>query len=284
VALSHNSYAQVVAARHLGIPTVTAMDFEHQPANHLAFRLANTILLPEVLTTRSLRWQGARPQKVIRYPGLKEELYIGEFRPDAEILSKLGLDPRPRTVAAVRTPPSRAVYHPSHNPLFEGVLRTVCEMTDTACVVLPRHPEQVAAVEALGLPNCVVPRLAIDSRSLIYASDAFIGAGGTMTREAALMGIPTWTMFAGDTPAVDSWLERRGVLTRLTDAAQLAELEPRRSEPQDPAELRKRAGAIERVFVDAILSAGSRRSRHGRDRGRAESSGRQPRRRLPAPD
>src|SRR5687767_816877 len=33
VALSHNSYAQLVAARTLGIPGVTAMDYEHQPAN-----------------------------------------------------------------------------------------------------------------------------------------------------------------------------------------------------------------------------------------------------------
>ena len=32
VALSHNSYAQIVAARSLGIPAVTAMDFEHQPS------------------------------------------------------------------------------------------------------------------------------------------------------------------------------------------------------------------------------------------------------------
>jgi len=38
--LSHNSYSQIVAARLLRIPVVTAMDFEHQPANHLAFRLA----------------------------------------------------------------------------------------------------------------------------------------------------------------------------------------------------------------------------------------------------
>src|SRR5687767_10737997 len=35
VALSHNSYAQIVSAAIRRIPTVTAMDFEHQPANHL---------------------------------------------------------------------------------------------------------------------------------------------------------------------------------------------------------------------------------------------------------
>ena len=83
-------------------------------------------------------------------------------------------------------------------------------------MVLTRHAEQIAAIEALGLPNCVVPRAAIDSRSLVYAADLMIGAGGTMTREAAVMGIPTWTLFAGKTPAVDEWLERHGMLSRLT--------------------------------------------------------------------
>ena len=45
VALSHNSYAQLMAARLVGVKAVTAMDYEHQPANHLAFRLANSVLL-----------------------------------------------------------------------------------------------------------------------------------------------------------------------------------------------------------------------------------------------
>ncbi len=31
--ISHNSYAQALAARMLGIPFVTSMDYEHQPAN-----------------------------------------------------------------------------------------------------------------------------------------------------------------------------------------------------------------------------------------------------------
>ena len=72
VALSHNSYAQIVAASTLGIHTVTAMDYEHQPANHLAFRLAHTVLLPEALSHPSVRRQGATPRKLRFYPGLKE--------------------------------------------------------------------------------------------------------------------------------------------------------------------------------------------------------------------
>jgi predicted glycosyltransferase len=256
VALSHNSYAQIVAARVRRVPVVTAMDFEHQPANHLAFRLARTVVVPELLPLDSLRRQGLVPSRIVRYPGLKEELYIGDFEPDPTILGKLGIEPRPRTVVVVRTPPSRAVYHPAENPLFAESLRVACNQESVVCVALARHREQVTMIRSLGLPNCVIPGKAIDSRSLMYAADVMIGAGGTMTREAALIGIPTWTLFAGETPAVDMWLERQGRLVRLTDPGQLTRLTPRQSKPLAPDELRRRAGEIEQVFVDATLRGG----------------------------
>jgi predicted glycosyltransferase len=124
------------------------------------------------------------------------------------------------------------------------------------CVVLTRHPEQIAAIDGLGLGNCIVPRAAIDSRSLMYAADVMIGAGGTMTREATLMGIPTWTLFAGKTPAVDQWLERQGMLRRLTRAEQLADLTPRRTRPRTPEELRDRGKLLADVLVREIVAAG----------------------------
>jgi hypothetical protein len=247
----------------LRIPAVTAMDYEHQPANHLAFRLAHTILLPEMVPLSAFRRQGAAPPKVIRYPGLKEHLYIGDFEPDPTILERLGLERRPRTVIVVRTPPSHALYHPAANRLFEQTLRTICSPPDAVCVALTRHPEQITAIESLELDNCVVPRRAIDSRSLLWAADMMLGAGGTMTREAALIGIPTWTLFAGKTPAVDAWLEHEGLLRRLTDPRQLARVRPRPAEPRTPAQLRERADAIEQVVVDATLGVAT--GRRGQD-------------------
>jgi len=256
VALSHNSYAQIVAARSLRLPAVTAMDFEHQPANHLAFRLATKILVPEVMGARAIRRQGAAPAKVVEYPGLKEELYIGDFEPDREIVAKVSPGPRPRIVAVARTAPTRALYHSSSNPLFEAALREVCSQQGVVCVVLARHAEQISATEDLGLPNCVVPRTAIDSRSLVYAADVMIGAGGTMTREAAVMGIPTWTLFAGKAPAVDAWLERRDMIRRLTRPDQLAHLTPRRRSPRTPEEFRARSTMLEDIVVRETLAAG----------------------------
>jgi predicted glycosyltransferase len=253
VALSHNSYAQIVAARSLGIATVTAMDFEHQPANHLAFRLADTVLLPDCFPTDAARRQGAPGRKVVRYPGLKESLYLGASEVDESILETLGAKrPARGLIAVARTPPSRALYHRRENQLFIDCLRAISQRDDTVCIVLARHPEQREAIASAALERCIIPAEAIDTSSLLYAADLFLGAGGTMTREAALIGIPTFSVFAGEAPAVDDFLVERGLMRRLTDPAPLLTAAPRASDPRSPAELRAEAEVLLEIFVDAV--------------------------------
>jgi len=259
VALSHNSYAQIVAARAAGIPAVTAMDYEHQPSNHLAFRLAKRILLPEALPETPVRRQGARPAKVRRYPGLKEEIYLGDFEPDPSILEQIGVERTPGTVVVViRAPPMGALYHQFGNPLYAQLLERVRERPDLRCIVLARTAGQRSALGALDAPNLIIPEHAIDSRSLMYASDLFVGAGGTMTREAALLGVPTLTVYAGRPPAIEEWLEQRGMLSRLT-SPDVNGVGPRTREPVDPKQLRERGAALIELFVEETLAAAARR-------------------------
>jgi len=258
VAVSHNSYAQIAAARLAGVPAVTAMDFEHQPANNVAFRLARTILLPDAIPAEAVRRQGATARKVRFYPTLKESMYLGDFEPDPEILATLGVERGPGSVVAVaRTSPSRALYHRFENQLFVDCLRALAARPEVTVVVLARHPEQRVALRAEGLERTIVPERVVDARSLLYAADLFLGAGGTMTREAALMEIPTLTVFGGERPAVDEWLMSEGRLRRIEDPADLAGIGPRESAPRSPEELRADAEAALGAFVAAIDEVGA---------------------------
>lgn len=254
VALSHNSYAQIVAARALRIPAVTAMDYEHQPANHLAFRLARSILLPEALRGTDVHRQGAAAHKTRFYDGLKEELYLGDFEPDPTVRARLGItDDRPLFV--LRTPPTRATYHRFGNALFDEVLHRLARDDAAWCVLLARHPEHRAAVEALDAANVVIPAAAVDARSLMLQADVVVGAGGTMTREAALLGVPTWSAFAGRPAAVDLWLEQSGRLRRLSSADELFAVRGRRPLAADLDALRRRGAQLVEEFVEATLAA-----------------------------
>ena len=255
VALSHNSYAQVVAARTLGIPAVTAMDYEHQPANHVAFRLASVILLPEALRSSEVVKQGATPAKTRYYDGLKEELYLGEFTPDPGVLLRLGLERREGTrLVIARTAPSRAAYHRFQNTLFLDVLELLEAEDAVHCVVLPRHRDERERLTGIGGGRLIVPQAAVDSRSLMAAADLVVGAGGTMTREAALLGIPTLTLFGGRPAAVDRWLEQQGLLRRLERAEDVLPVS-RRPDDGDGglARLRVRGERLRAQLVEAVV-------------------------------
>ena len=212
VAFSHGSYAQLLAARAARVPAVTMMDYEHQPANHLSFRLARRVIVPEIFPERELRRQGGRAAKVSRYPGFKEELYLARLRPDPSVLDELGLAPE-RVIAVFRPPPEGALYHRMENRRFLDVLDHVRRQPGAQVVVLPRSLEQALLYRSI--PSVVVPEHAVDASSLLALADATFGGGGTMTRESAILGTPTYTVFAGALAAADAALIADGRLVDL---------------------------------------------------------------------
>jgi uncharacterized protein len=84
--------------------------------------------------------------------------------------------------------------------------------------VLPRTPEQGARIRALGLPSVVVPEHAVDGGSLLAGADLVVSAGGTMNREAVVLGTPVYTTFAGRLGGVDERLVAEGRLRPLVSA------------------------------------------------------------------
>jgi len=223
------------------------MDYEYQPANHLSFRLADRIIVPDVFPNRQLSRFGARPAKVARYPGFKEELYLAGFRPNPAVLDILGVD-RSRVLAILRPPPSGALYHRGENPRFDQILDEAESRTEVQAVVLGRTREQVSR---LGKSNLIVPAAPVDGQSLLALADLLVGAGGTMNRE--------YTVFSGRLAAVDSELIRRGLLIdlRVSGSPQFSK-KPTRDEPAVP--LSRRDGVLEAV-VTAVTEVSRPRTR-----------------------
>src|SRR5215204_6666291 len=144
LAVSHNSYSQILAGRALSLKTVTLMDYEHQPANHLAFRLASRIVVPRAFPDAALARFGASPAKVRRYEGIKEDVYLANFQPDPifdKQLSELGIGAE-KILITVRPPATEALYHRFENELFELFLKRVTEKPDAMVVLLPRTQSQ----------------------------------------------------------------------------------------------------------------------------------------------
>jgi len=251
LAVSHNSYSQVLAARALSLRTVTLMDYEHQPANHLAFRLASRVIVPRAFPEAALARFGAHAERVKRYAGIKEDVYLADFQTDPEFekqLSKLGINSQDILVT-IRPPASEALYHRFENELFDQLLDRLLAMPSVKVVLLPRNDSQRQVYSLRSSFNLILPPRPIDGANLIAHSDLVVSAGGTMNREAAALGIPAASIYLGEWAAIDDELVNEGRLRKIStlEAVQIVPIQKR-----EPATTRRAVGVRSEV-VDLIL-------------------------------
>jgi predicted glycosyltransferase len=249
VALAHGSHELTMTARRLGIPSSTTFDYEFAWLQHqLGCRAATRVVVPDAIPAERLARYGARPPKLLRYPGLKEEYYLADFEPDPAALDEYGLDPA-RILVVLRPPPDVSLYHRHSNPLFPQTLAFLGAREDLHAVVLPRTPEQRDYVRGLELPSVLVPDRAVDAQSLIALADLVVSAGGTMNREAAALGVPVYTTYGGRLGGVDEQLIRDGRLVPLTDPRAL---ELRKRGPDTATRVRRDPAVLLTLLLEAV--------------------------------
>ena len=217
-AVSHGSNDLAIAARMLRLHSTVIHDYEGAVGMHrINFRLANKVMMPDVIPYAALAPHGLSEKRHRPYAGLKEQVALADFGPDEGIFDELALD-RARPIVVLRPPATMSLYHRGiHNTVFDDVLARLLG-GDAQVVLLPRTPEQTRSFAAL--PGVIIPARPVDGPSLVWVADAVVSAGGSMNREAAVLGVPTWTTFAGQLGAVDRWLVEQGrmqVLERAED-------------------------------------------------------------------
>ena len=252
LAVSHNSYAQIAAAAALGIKTVTLMDYEHQPANHLAFRLDSRVIVPRAFPAAELRKYGASLRKVKRYEGTKEDVYLADFTPDpafADVLRKLGVASED-VLIVVRPPAREALYHRFENELFDELLVRLSSRDKAKIILLPRSDAQRLEYEKRGWPNMIMSREALDGANLIAFADLVVSAGGTMNREAAALGVPAVSIYAGKWAAIDEELVREGRLRKIGSQSEIESLEVIKKSALTPRNARGVKAQVSGLILD----------------------------------
>ena len=215
LAVSHGSRAQVLAAVCSGIKSLVIVDYEF--AKPVPGFRPTWVMAPEIISDSSLQFGGG---KVLKYPGIKEDVYVPGFKHDPSIRQQLGLR-EDAIIVTVRPPATEAHYHnPESEKLFEAVMAVISVTKCLQAVLLPRNDRQAAVIRSswptlFSQGKAMIPERAVDGLNLLWHSDFVISGGGTMNREAAALGIPVYSIFRGTIGAVDRYLADCGRLVLL---------------------------------------------------------------------
>jgi uncharacterized protein len=257
IAVNHGSRAQVIAAWLLRIPVMAIYDYEFVDTKVFS-RMATKLLLPETIPSATLERRRVDLNKVLRYPGFKENVYLSGWSNSPGILEELGLNPH-KLIITVRPPATWAHYH---SPFSEVLFRTLVERLgrdpEAQVIVLPRTQAQGEEMRRLyGMQSAPfrVADKAVDALSLMAHSDAVLSGGGTMAREAAILGTPAYSIFAGKPGAVDAALERAGRLTILRKIEEVRDL--RFEKNARPVRSNSADARTREVILEHIIALGS---------------------------
>jgi predicted glycosyltransferase len=215
LAISHGSRACLLASTVLGIPNITLADYEF--VAKVPTVKPTWMMVPSVIPDDRLSLQGGR---VMKYPGLKEDVYLSRFRPDSDLRRRLGIR-QEDVLVVVRPPATEAHYHnPESEALLTAALQGIVNTPGTRGLVLPRNKRQEAELRtawsgSLSTGALLIPENVEDGLNLVWNSDLVISGGGTMNREAAAMGVPVYSIFRGKIGAVDRYLADQGRMVLL---------------------------------------------------------------------
>ena len=206
VAISQSSFHSPLVAKLLGVRSIYMNDNEHALGNVPSFIFASRIMVPEFLSPAALSRQWASPRKVLRYPGVKEGLYLWELQVRLQNITpplNPGM-PRARKSIYVRPEPWAAQYYQGSTNFLDDLLAGLQDQADVT--LLPRGRDQAQHYRTARFAGLRIIDTALDIADIAPDCNLFIGAGGTMTREMAVLGIPTISVYQDELLAVDRFL------------------------------------------------------------------------------
>lgn len=251
LALSHGSRTQLVAARYLDIKSILMMDYEYTETRIFNY-LSDYLLIPEYIPDSRLKSVNINTDKVIRYPGFKEQLYINNFSPDPDFRDKLDIQ-RDKILVTIRPAAMTGNYHdPLSEEIVLKILDKITSIDNVHVLIISRTEADRTLLERHFKEEVNFLKEVVDGLQLIWNSDLFISGGGSMNRESALLGVPTYSIFTGRKPYLDEYLAEEGKLTFIDTLERIDLLEVCKREIPEKFE-GKNEGLVEKV-VDIILN------------------------------
>ena len=199
----------------LGVRHIAFCDSPHAEAvMRLSIPFVQRLLIPWIIPKKEFTKYGISEEKISKYKAIDASVIVKER---SKKHSKYNFLLKKKKTILIRPEESEAAYISDNENRIIKIIREITrEFPNYNVVILGRYLPQISQLKREFGSNVIVMDKVVDGKSLLKFVDVFIGSGGTMTAEAALMGIPTISYDAIPN-YIEQYLVKIGLVKRQED-------------------------------------------------------------------
>ena len=208
----------------LGIPHICFSDSPHATAvMKLSLPYANKLLIPWIIPKSDFENMGIEPKNIIQYKTIDAAQITKR-----KVFLSCGTDINSREwkTILIRTPEDEAAYSSKQSDIVGIIKKIKKDFLGCHITVLTRYKKQAELLKKKFSKSAqnkfqIVSKV-VDGKKMLLNSDVFVGSGGTMTAESALLGVPTISYNAIPN-RIEDYLVGKKIVTRCMTPDEVAE-------------------------------------------------------------
>ena len=198
----------------LGIKHIAFCDSPHASAvMRLTLPLIQKLLIPYVIPKKEFSRYGIDKKNIISYKAIDASVTI-KRKINQKVMLPFNNDKQKNIV--IRVEEEEASYISESSKIIPIIEKIIKDFSDQNIVILGRYTKQVKNLKKLIGGKAKIVKMSYDGKHLLNSTDIFIGSGGTMTAESALMGILTISYNAVPN-IIEDFLVKKNLIKRETN-------------------------------------------------------------------
>ena len=232
----------------LGIKHIMFCDSPHANAvMRLTLPLIQKLLIPYVIPKKEFSKYGINEKDIVQYKAI-DAVVTMQREINEKIVSPFKNNNKKNIL--IRIEEEEASYTSKSNKIIPIIQKIVNDFKGENIVVLGRYTKQIVNLQKVIDSKVKIVKMSFDGKYLLNNTDIFIGSGGTMTAESALMGIPTISYNAVPN-IIENFLVKKYLVKRETNPNRISNYIKKIFE-DDSNESQKRAEKIRKQMEDPI--------------------------------
>ena len=194
----------------LGIKHVAYCDSPHAEAvMRLTLPLVQKLFIPWIIPKKKFAKYGIESKNIFPYKAIDSSITIKRKSPNQNLKFKKPL----KKNIVIRMEESQSAYSSKSEKINPIIKKIIEKFSEENIIILARYLEQKKELYKLFGNKTQIYDMSFDGKLLLENTDVFIGSGGTMTAESALLGVPTIS-YGASPNIVESYLIKKSLLKR----------------------------------------------------------------------